>query len=75
MSSGDQERLLEESLRLVENESQLMNQALKNNELMDGLKHASIMLGELRTSALSPKNYYKLCMSHCLCKLFFYYSY
>uniref|UniRef100_A0A0N5C365 Vacuolar protein sorting-associated protein 35 n=1 Tax=Strongyloides papillosus TaxID=174720 RepID=A0A0N5C365_STREA len=60
MSSGDQERLLEESLKLVETESQLMSQALKNNELMDGLKHASIMLGELRTSALSPKNYYKL---------------
>uniref|UniRef100_A0A0N4ZA51 Vacuolar protein sorting-associated protein 35 n=1 Tax=Parastrongyloides trichosuri TaxID=131310 RepID=A0A0N4ZA51_PARTI len=60
MSLGDQDRLLEESLKLVENEAQLMNQSLKNNELMEGLKHASIMLGELRTSALSPKNYYKL---------------
>lgn len=29
---------------------------------MDGLKHASTMLGELRTSILSPKNYYELCI-------------
>ena len=29
---------------------------------MDGLKHASTMLGELRTSMLSPKNYYELCI-------------
>lgn len=28
---------------------------------MDGLKHASTMLGELRTSLLSPKSYYELC--------------
>jgi len=28
---------------------------------MDALKAASTMLGELRTSSLSPKNYYELC--------------
>lgn len=28
---------------------------------MDGLKHASQLLGELRTSALTPKYYYQLC--------------
>jgi hypothetical protein len=28
---------------------------------MDGLKHCSNMLAELRTSALTPKNYYELC--------------
>lgn len=32
-----------------------------NNRLMDGLKHCSNMLAELRTSALTPKNYYELC--------------
>ena len=31
-------------------------------KLMDGLKHASNMLGELRTSLLSPKSYYELCI-------------
>ena len=30
---------------------------------MEGLKHCSTMLGELRTSALTPKNYYELCKS------------
>jgi vacuolar protein sorting-associated protein 35 len=29
---------------------------------MDGLKHASNMLSELRTSLLSPKSYYELCI-------------
>ena len=29
---------------------------------MDGLKHASTMLSELRTSLLSPKSYYELCI-------------
>lgn len=33
----------------------------ENNKLMDGLKHCSNMLAELRTSALTPKNYYELC--------------
>lgn len=28
---------------------------------MDALKSASTMLGELRTSTLSPKAYYELC--------------
>ena len=30
--------------------------------LMDALKHASTMLLELRTSLLSPRNYYELCI-------------
>ena len=28
---------------------------------MDALKSASLMLAELRTSSLSPKQYYELC--------------
>ncbi len=31
------------------------------SKLMDAIKHASQMLLELRTSMLSPKNYYELC--------------
>ena len=31
------------------------------DQLMDGLKSASTMLAELRTSSLSPKQYYELC--------------
>ena len=29
---------------------------------MDALKHASTMLSELRTSLLTPKSYYELCI-------------
>lgn len=31
------------------------------DQLMEGLKSAQTMLSELRTSSLSPKNYYTLC--------------
>ena len=33
-----------------------------NKQLMEGLKNASAMLTELRTSLLSPKSYYELCI-------------
>ncbi len=33
------------------------------DQLMDALKSASLMLAELRTSSLSPKQYYELCTS------------
>lgn len=39
-----------------------MKRNLDKNRLMDGLKCASTMLGELRTSLLSPKSYYELYM-------------
>ena len=42
-----------------------MKRCLDRNKLMDGLKHASNFLGELRTSLLSPKSYYELYM--CIC--------
>jgi vacuolar protein sorting-associated protein 35 len=32
------------------------------DQLMDALKSASLMLAELRTSSLSPKQYYELCV-------------
>merc|ERR1719228_700940 len=46
-------------------ESFPMKRCLDKNKLMDGLKHASNMLGELRTSLLSPKSYYQLYMGIC----------
>jgi len=36
-----------------------------NDDIMDALKSASLMLAELRTSSLSPKQYYELCMFRC----------
>ncbi|KAL5022144.1 hypothetical protein ScPMuIL_001299 [Solemya velum] len=58
----EQERLLEEALSVVKNHAFQMKRCLDKGKLMDGLKHASTMLGELRTSMLSPRNYYELYM-------------
>lgn len=55
---------LEESLSIVRSSKSRMVQCLDNAQLMDGLKHASTMLSELRTSSLGPKQYYELCNTH-----------
>lgn len=59
----EQEKLLEEALSVVKTQSFQMKRCLDKSKLMDGLKHASNMLGELRTSLLSPKSYYELYMA------------
>jgi len=61
----DEQENLEEALNIVKMESFPMKRCLDKNKLMDGLKHASNMLGELRTSLLSPKSYYQLYMAIC----------
>nr|CAD7601729.1 unnamed protein product [Timema genevievae] len=58
----EQEKLLDEALSVVKVQAFQMKRCLDKSKLMDGLKHASIMLGELRTSLLSPKSYYELYM-------------
>lgn len=40
-----------------------MRKALENADLKKGLKFASLMLAELKTSVLSPRNYYILFMA------------
>ena len=62
MDYDDQEKLLNEALGVVKAQAFQMKRCLDNGKLMDGLKHASNMLGELRTSMLSPKCYYELCI-------------
>lgn len=64
-SLDEQEKLLEEALNNVKMQTFQMKRCLDKNKLMDGLKHASNMLGELRTSVLSPKSYYELYMAVC----------
>lgn len=61
ISEADQEHLLDSALAVIKSESFEMKRCLDKNELMDGLRHASIMLSELRTSFLTPKFYYRLC--------------
>ena len=51
----------EEATHVVKQQAFHMKRALDNNNLRDALKHSSNMLSELRTSLLSPKNYYELC--------------
>lgn len=59
---SEQERLLDEALRVVKTESFEMKRCLDRSDRMEGLKHASQMIAELRTSSLSPKFYYRLCI-------------
>nr|CAG4640615.1 EOG090X00QE [Eulimnadia texana] len=61
----DQEKLLDEALGVVKVQALQMKRCLDKRKLMDALKHASTMLGELRTSMLSPKSYYELYMAIC----------
>jgi len=63
MTGEGQERLLDEALQVVKMESFHMKRDLDKEKLMDGLKHASDMIKELRTSTLTPKNYYELYMA------------
>lgn len=61
----DQDKLLDEAMGAVRGQAFQMKRCLDKGRLMDGLKHASNMLGELRTSLLSPKTYYELCILFC----------
>ncbi|KAF7797675.1 hypothetical protein EIP86_008875 [Pleurotus ostreatoroseus] len=56
-------KLLSESLSTVKIQVQQMRRYLELDQLMDALKSASLMLAELRTSSLSPKQYYELSLT------------
>ncbi|KZT09009.1 vacuolar protein sorting-associated protein 35 [Laetiporus sulphureus 93-53] len=56
-------KLLSEALSTVKIQTQQMKRHLEQDQLMDALKSASLMLAELRTSSLSPKQYYELYMA------------
>lgn len=60
---NEQADLLATALSVVKVQAFHMKRCLDNNKLMDALKHCSTMLAELRTSSLTPKNYYELYMS------------
>ena len=48
-SMDEQEKLLEEALNNVKMQTFQMKRCLDKNKLMDGLKHASNMLGEFES--------------------------
>jgi hypothetical protein len=58
-----QQKILNEALNVVKVQQVQMKRCLDSEMLMDALKSAATMLSELRTSSLSPKNYYKLYMA------------
>ncbi|KAJ5141340.1 N amino acid transport system protein [Penicillium atrosanguineum] len=60
----DQNRLLEEALGVVRQQSAMMRKCLENpGKLMDALKCGSTLVSELRTPSLGPKQYYELYMA------------
>ncbi|OJJ51498.1 hypothetical protein ASPZODRAFT_127578 [Penicilliopsis zonata CBS 506.65] len=60
----DQNRLLEEALGVVRQQSVMMRKCLETpGKLMDALKCGSTLVSELRTPSLGPKQYYELYMA------------
>ncbi|TKY86080.1 hypothetical protein EX895_004905 [Sporisorium graminicola] len=59
----DSAKVLSEALNVVKVQLVQMKRCLDADQVMDALKSASTMLSELRTSSLSPKNYYELYMA------------
>lgn len=59
----DQEKLLEDAKKDAKEQAYFMRKALENADLRKGLKFASEMLAQLKTSTLAPRNYYILFMT------------
>ena len=61
MVEEDQDRILEEHIQVVREQAFHMKKSLDQNNLRDALKFSSTMLAEMKTSRLSPRNYFNLC--------------
>jgi len=59
----DQEAFLRECQKRVQTEAFYMKRSMDNGKLFEALKHASNMVGQLRTGLLSPQHYYELYIS------------
>ena len=59
----DQEKILDEALLIVKTQSYQMKVAIENNKLRNSLKYAKAMLDTLKSTTLSPSNYYQLFLS------------
>ncbi|GAA6036266.1 hypothetical protein JCM8097_006867 [Rhodosporidiobolus ruineniae] len=62
-SVADDAKLLAEALSTVQVQQVQLRRCLDAESIMEALKAASTMLAELRTSSLSPKQYYELYMA------------
>ena len=61
VEAEDQERILDDHIQVVREQAFHMKKSLDQNNLRDALKFSSTMLGEMKTSRLSPRNYFNLC--------------
>ena len=59
----DQEKILDESLLKVKSQGYQMKMSIENNKLRNSLKYAKAMLDTLKSTSLSPSNYYQLFLS------------
>ena len=60
MSEDDQDRILDQSLKVIQAQSYHIHTTIEKNNLRQCLKETFTMLNELRTNKLTPKNYYHL---------------
>jgi hypothetical protein len=56
----DQEKTLDLATKVIKEQAFHLSKAIENNNLRLALKESSIMLAELKSGSLSPKNYYIL---------------
>lgn len=63
MADDDNDRVLETAVKNVKKNAWHMKRAMDLDSLKDVLQHAANMLFELRTSLLTPRNYYQLYMA------------
>jgi vacuolar protein sorting-associated protein 35 len=62
INEDDQDKYLEEATQTVKQQAFYMKRAIDQSDLKQALKCSSEMLRELRTSLMTPKNYYELFM-------------
>ena len=62
---AEQQNALETSSAALREQAYLMKKAIDTDSLRDTLRYASSLIGELRTSSLSPRSYYQLYLLAC----------
>jgi vacuolar protein sorting-associated protein 35 len=56
----DQEKYLDEAYKVIKVQAYHLNKMIDNNNLKQALKESAVMLAELKTSLLTPRNYYSI---------------
>lgn len=63
MAMAEDPKVLADALHVVKVQTVQLRKCLEVEEIMEALKAASTMLSELRTSSITPKQYYELYMA------------